>query len=78
MSVYDHIAKILVDEYEVDAAAIRPDAAMGDLGLDSLQVVEFLFHVEDEFEIEVPEERADFATLGEAAALVDALIAEKG
>ena len=78
MSVYDHIAKILLEEYEVEEAAIRPDASMGDLGLDSLQVVEFLFHVEDEFDIEVPEERADFATLGEAAALVDALIAEKG
>jgi len=78
VSVYDHIAKILAKEYEVDEAVIRPDASMTELGLDSLMVVEFLFFIEDEFEIEVPEERAEFATLGEAAALVDALIAEKG
>jgi|TARA_B110000116_G_C16598055_1_gene473705 acyl carrier protein len=78
VSVYDHIAKILAEEYEVDEAVIRPDASMAELGLDSLMVVEFLFCIEDEFEIEVPEERAEFATLGEAAALVDTLIAEKG
>jgi acyl carrier protein len=78
MSAYDNIARILVDEYEVERSVISPEASMADLGLDSLMVVEFLFRVEDEFEIEVPEERDEFATLGEAAALIDELIAEKG
>lgn len=78
MTVYDQLAHILADEYEVDKAVISPKATMADLGLDSLMIVEFLFRVEDEYEVEVPEERSSFATLSEAAALIDELIAEKG
>ncbi len=77
MSAYPYLAEVLVDKYDVDADKISPDATLGDLGLDSLMVVEFLFDLEDEFEIEVPEDRADFQTLGEAAALMDELIATK-
>jgi len=40
--------------------------------------VEFLFDVEDEFDIEVPDDRAKFETLNEAAALIDELIEAKG
>ena len=41
-------------------------------------VVEFLFDVEDEFNIEVPDDRAEFETLNEAATLIDELIEAKG
>ena len=41
-------------------------------------VVEFLFDVEDKFDIEVPDDRAEFETLDEAATLIDELIEAKG
>ncbi len=78
MSAYSFIAKVFSEKYDVDPEAISPEATLTELGLDSLTTVELLFDVEDEFEIEVPEERATFETLAEAAALVDELVQAKG
>ena len=78
MSAYSYLAKVLVDKYDVDEDKIRPESTLADLGLDSLMVVEFLFDVEDEFNIEVPDDRAEFETLAEAATLIDELIEAKG
>ena len=78
MSAYSFIAKVLSEKYDVDPEAISPEATLIELGLDSLTTVELLFDVEDEFEIEVPEERATFKTIAEAAALVDELVQAKG
>jgi acyl carrier protein len=75
---YAFMAEVLSEKYDVAREAISPEATLTELGLDSLTIVELLFDVEDEFEIEVPEERATFQTLAEAAALVDELIQAKG
>ena len=78
MTPYAFLADVLTEKYEVDPDAISPEATLTELGLDSLTIVELLFDVEDEFGIEVPEERANFETLAEAAALVDELVQAKG
>jgi acyl carrier protein len=77
VSSYQFLSRILVEKYNVKADAVRPEATLQALGLDSLSLAELLFDLEDEFGIEVPEERADLSTLGEAAALVDELIQAK-
>ena len=78
MTPYAFLAELLSEKYDVAQDAISPEATLTELGLDSLTVVELLFDVEDEFGIEIPEERATFQTLAEAAALVDELIHAKG
>ncbi len=78
MSPYAFMAEVLSEKYDIAREAISPEATLAELGLDSLTVVELLFDVEDEFGIEVPEERATFETLAEAAALVDELVQAKG
>ena len=78
MTPYAFMAEVLSEKYDVPREAISPEATLTELGLDSLTIVELLFDVEDEFGIEVPEERATFQTLAEAAALVDELIQAKG
>ena len=77
MNSYSFLSEILVEKYNVQAAAVRPEATLTELGLDSLSLAELLFDLEDKFEIEVPEDRAGLTTLGEAAALVDELIRAK-
>ena len=78
MSPYAFLVEVLSEKYDVARESIRPEATLTELGLDSLTVVELLFDVEDEFGIEVPEERATFETLAEAVALVDELLQAKG
>jgi acyl carrier protein len=72
------MAEVLSEKYDVPREAISPEATLTELGLDSLTIVELLFDVEDEFGIEVPEDRVTFQTLAEAAALVDELVQAKG
>jgi len=77
VSPFEFLAQVLSEKYDVPREAISPEATLTELGLDSLTIVELLFDVEDEFGIEIPEERATFQTLAEAAALVDELVQAK-
>lgn len=72
------IVELLTQGYGVDAARISPDARFVDLGLDSLRMAELIYDLEDAFGIEIALAGVRIATLGEAIALVDRLIAAKG
>jgi acyl carrier protein len=69
---------LIVEKYGIAAEELQPERTLADFGLDSLSQVELLFSVEEHFNIEIPEERAHVASLNELAALVDAIVAEKG
>lgn len=77
MSVFEHLSHLLIEKFDVPEDKITPDAELTDLGLDSLSIVELVFDVEDEFDIEISEDDADFKTLGGAVALVERLVQEK-
>jgi len=49
---------ILVDKFDVKREAIRPEATLTELGLDSLDLIEVLFEVEEAFKIRVPQDGA--------------------
>jgi acyl carrier protein len=57
--IFDVIAEVLLEKFQVEAIRIRPDATLEGLGLDSLSLMEFVFAVEDRFSVRVPEDRLD-------------------
>ena len=61
-----------VDVLAVDAAQLTPEATFGDdLGADSLDLVELVMALEEEFDIEVAEEELkDIRTVGQAFELI--------
>ena len=60
MSIEDKVKRILADRLEIDPGEIRPDAEfINDLGADSLDIVELLMSLEDEFDIEISDEEAE-------------------
>lgn len=77
MNSFDYIRQVLVDKFEVNADAITPEATFESLGLDSLTMVELMFDISDKYEIEIPTDRLDFKTLGEAVALIDETLLAK-
>ncbi len=77
MKPYDFLAQLLVETFDVPKDKITPEANLTDLGLDSLSIAELVFDVEDEFDIEISEEDADFTTLGGAAELVEKFVEAK-
>jgi len=78
MSSFEYIKQVLAEKYDVKPESIAPEATLTDLGLDSLSIAELMFDVGDKYEIDIPDDRANFTTLGEAAALVDELVQAKG
>ena len=80
-STFDAIFAVLVEQFKVDAAAVQPQVALDQLGLDSLALMEFVFAVEDRFDVRIPEDRLDprqaGVTLEQLALLLDEAIARK-
>ena len=57
MTVFEQLQAIIADQLELDAETVTPDSnILDDLGADSLDVVDLIMSVEDEFGIEVPDE----------------------
>lgn len=56
---FNSIASLLENNFHVERAAIVPGAALAELGLDSLTLMEFVFAVEDAFHLRIPEDRLD-------------------
>jgi acyl carrier protein len=80
-ATFDAISAVLTDKFHVDKALARPDATLEQLGLDSLALMEFVFAVEDRFDVRIPEERLDprqaGITLAHLAALLEEAVATR-
>jgi acyl carrier protein len=74
MNSYDYIKQLLLEKHDVNPEVITPEAKLTDLGLDSLSIAELLFDVADKYDIDIPDDRATFTTLGEGASLIDQLV----
>ena len=58
--VFEKMKQILADQLDADADSITLETDIqDDLGADSLDVVEMLMSIEDEFEIEIPDEKIE-------------------
>lgn len=68
MSVAERVRAIVVEEMQVSESEVTESATFdGDLKLDSLEVVELLMALEDEFGVDIPEdEAAGIQTVGDA------------
>ncbi|MFH2064443.1 MAG: acyl carrier protein [Pseudomonadota bacterium] len=60
MSVEDKIIKIISEKLDVDINEVVPKASLvDDLGADSLDLVELVMTMEEEFDIEISDEEAE-------------------
>lgn len=67
-SVYDRVKKIIIEQLGVDEEEVTPQASFtDDLGADSLDNVELVMALEQEFNLEIPDEDAEkITTVNEA------------
>ncbi|MEB3310404.1 MAG: acyl carrier protein [Snowella sp.] len=69
-AIFDRVKAIVVEQLEVEPDAVTPEASFAnDLGADSLDTVELVMALEEEFDIEIPDEAAEqIDTVGKAVA----------
>jgi acyl carrier protein len=68
MSIVDRVKKIVAEQLGVKADEVTNTASfVDDLGADSLDTVELVMALEEEFETEIPDEEAEKITTVQAA-----------
>jgi acyl carrier protein len=73
MSVEDKLKRIVAEKLGVDPAEVMPAARfIDDLGADSLDLVELIMSLEEEFDLEIPDEEAEkLVTVQDAIAYIN-------
>ncbi|HIS69944.1 MAG TPA: acyl carrier protein [Candidatus Gallacutalibacter stercoravium] len=71
--VLEKVKAILSEQFDVEEDSITADTSIAeDLGADSLDVVDLLMSLEDEFEIEIPDEEIEnIKTVGELVKYIE-------
>ena len=58
--VQTRVAKIIEEQLGVESERVKPEASfIDDLGADSLDIVELVMAMEEEFDMEIPDEEAE-------------------
>ena len=72
-SIEERVTDIVVEQLGLERDKVQPESKfVDDLGADSLDTVELVMALEEEFEIEIPDEEAEkITTLREAIAYVE-------
>jgi len=67
-SLFDRVKEIIVEQLGVDPEEVTPEASfVDDLGADSLDIVELIMALEEEFDMQIPDEDAEkIRKVGEA------------
>ncbi|MDN5863884.1 MAG: acyl carrier protein [Gammaproteobacteria bacterium] len=73
-SIEERVNKIVIEQLGVKEEEVKPEASfVDDLGADSLDTVELVMALEEEFECEIPDEEAEkIATVQQAVDYVKA------
>ena len=68
MIIEERVKKIIVEQLGVKEEDVKPEASfVEDLGADSLDTVELVMALEEEFDIEIPDEEAEKITTVQSA-----------
>ena len=73
-NVEERVKKIIVEQIGVDGSEVKREAHfVNDLGADSLDTVELVMALEEEFDLEIPDEQAEkIQTVGQAVDYITA------
>ena len=79
MSTFEKVKKIVVDQLQQDEENVTPNSTfVDDLGADSLDIVELIMRFEDEFGIEIPDEKAEkIKTVSDVVKYIDGTVNEE-
>ncbi|MEE0641609.1 MAG: acyl carrier protein [Acutalibacteraceae bacterium] len=73
MSTFERVQKIICEQLEIDSHLVTEDASIsGDLGADSLDLVDLSMSIEEEFNLEVPDDVLDHVrTVGDIVKFIE-------
>lgn len=77
MTTLERIAAILEDDLGFDARTLQLEDTLEELGVDSLDHIQLIQHIEDAFDIDIPEEQIeDMTTVGKCVSTVEEILTQ--
>lgn len=79
MDIFEKVKELLVEQLDVDEELVTPEATItDDLGADSLDLVDLVMELENEFDTEIPDEDIqNIKTVGDIVAYIEKMKADK-
>lgn len=70
---FDKLKALIADQLDIDEDSIKETSSLtDDFNIDSLEVVDLIMRVEEEFGIEIPEDQSEnFKTVGDFVAFIE-------
>jgi acyl carrier protein len=72
-TIFEKVQEILGKKYSLAPESITKDSTLESLGLDSLDLIELLFDVEDEFQIRIPQDGGSALKTATVQDIVDSI-----
>ena len=77
MNTLRTVQQLLVEEFGLQSDQVAPETRFNEIGVDSLAKLEFMFLLEDHFELTLSELPVTVATVGGMAEHIDLLLAQQ-
>ena len=73
----ERLKQLFIARFDFNIGELKPKTRLEDLGLDSLDMIEFMFDIENEFKIKIPDQEFKVTTIQEIVDAVDRFISEQ-
>ncbi len=70
--VFEKIAEMIAEKMDCEVSAVTADSKFNEMGIDSLDFMEMLMQLEEEFGIEIDMGEEKLETVGQLVALIEA------
>ncbi len=77
MGTLERIKKLYLENFDFEEERLLPEATIEGLGLDSLDRIEFMFALEKEFDIKIPDREVTLNTIQDMIDVIDRLVVEQ-
>ncbi len=77
MSTLERLKQLFIAKFDFNIEELKPTTTLEYLGLDSLDIIEFMFDMENEFNIRIPDREFKVTTLQEMVDALDRFISEQ-
>ena len=73
----ERLKHLFIAKFDFNIEELKPTTTLEYLGLDSLDIIEFLFDMENEFKIKIPDQEFKITTIQEMVDALDRFISEQ-
>jgi acyl carrier protein len=73
----ERIEKLFLENFDLPEERLHPQATIESIGLDSLDKIEFLFALEKEFDVKIPDREVQLNSIQDMVTVIERLVAER-